>query len=78
MAEMLSLCREPQTKTRIMYRTNLSYAGVERYLHQLLTLRLLEAHRSIAKYSTTERGIEFLDRWAQLNHLISPMIECAN
>lgn len=66
MAEMLNFCKEPQIKTHVMQRTNLSYAGVEKYLHQLIDLGLLESQQCSASYSTTERGFAFLNKWAQL------------
>jgi predicted transcriptional regulator len=75
-AEILDLCRDPQRKTRIMYNTNLSWAGAKYFLSLLESLKLLEVHHSIATYTTTERGFEFLEKWIQLMHLLTPEEVC--
>jgi len=76
MAEILNQCRDPQRKTRIMYKTNLSWAGAKHFLSLLESLNLLEVHHSIATYTTTERGLEFLEKWIQLMHLLTPEEVC--
>jgi predicted transcriptional regulator len=69
-AEILSLCEEPQTKTRIMYLTNLSHRSLEEYLARLQSLNLLELHHSIPRYVTTEKGRRFLQKWSELVGLL--------
>jgi len=69
-AEILDLCRKPQTKTRVMYETNLSYAMLQDCLMKLQNKGLLEVHHSKTKYATTEKGLEFLQRWAELQQFL--------
>jgi len=76
MAEILDLCRDPQRKTRITYNTNLSWAGAKYFLSLLESLKLLQVHHSIATYTTTERGREFLEKWIQLMQLLTPEEVC--
>ncbi len=63
MAEILELCKKPQPKTRVMYKTDLSYKTLQNYLSQLLLLKFLEVHHSRTTYQTTERGLGFLRQW---------------
>jgi predicted transcriptional regulator len=68
--EILHLCQEPQVKTRVMYQTNLSYKTLQQYLPQLIEFKLLEEHHSIAKYSTTKKGWDFLRKYKELTTLL--------
>jgi len=69
-AEILSLCKRPQTKTRVMYGTNLSWQMLEKYLSQLQSLGLLEVHHSLTRYATTEKGLKFVEKWRELMELL--------
>jgi len=71
MADILELCRKPQTKTRIMYNTNLSYKTLQSCLSELEALNLLEEHHSVTRFATTEKGLNFLAKWSELNLLLS-------
>jgi predicted transcriptional regulator len=70
LADILNLCRKPQVKTRVMYKTNVSYRLLQDCLLQLQKKRLLEAHHSMEKYSTTEKGLEFLHKWTELQQFM--------
>ena len=71
MAEILSLCKQPQTKTRVMYDTNLSWRMLQKYLSQLQSRGLLEeVHYSLTKYSTTRKGLKFVEKWRELVELL--------
>jgi predicted transcriptional regulator len=70
MAEILNLCREPQTKTRVMYKTNLSTMMLKEYLSFLQLSGLLEIHHSRSKYAATEKGLKFLEKWRELAELL--------
>ncbi|NIR87535.1 hypothetical protein GWO13_08265 [Candidatus Bathyarchaeota archaeon] len=70
-AEILSLCKEPQTKTRVMYGTNLSYKMLQRHLSKLQSQGFLEVHHSLTKYVTTQKGLDFLQRWKELQEILS-------
>lgn len=69
-AEILNLCRKPQTKTRVMYRTNLSWRMLQNYLSQMQSLGLLKVHNSLSKYVTTQKGLKFLEKWRDFEELL--------
>jgi len=69
-AEILNLCEQPQTKTRVMYRTNLSWRMLQKYLSQLQSRGLLEVHHSPTKYVTTRKGLKFVKKWRDLKELL--------
>jgi predicted transcriptional regulator len=69
-AEILSLCEQPQTKTHVMYRTNLSWEMAQKYLTQLQSRGLLQIHHSSTKYQTTRKGLKFIKKWKELIELI--------
>ncbi len=69
-AEILSFCKQPQTKTRVMYNTNLSWQMLQKYLSQLQSRGLLEIHHSVTKYTTTQKGLKFVKKWRELKELL--------
>jgi len=71
-AEILNFCQEPQVKTRVMYKTNISFTMLQKCLPKLLKFELLEIHHSVERYATTEKGQEFLCRWKELQNLLKP------
>jgi len=70
MAEILGLCLKPQTKTQVMYGTNLSWKMLQYYLSQLQSLDLLEVHGNSTKYVTTKRGQKFVEKWRELKEML--------
>jgi len=69
--EILSLCKQPQTKTRVMYDTNLSWRMLQKYLSQLQSRGLLEeVHYSVTNYATTRKGLKFVEKWRELVELL--------
>jgi predicted transcriptional regulator len=69
-AEILANCKQPRPKTHVMYMTNLSWQMVSKYLARLQILGFLGVHHSKTKYATTEKGLEFLNRWNSLIELL--------
>ena len=69
MAEILGLCLEPKSKTRVMYGTNLSWKMLQHYLSHLQERGLLEVHNNSTKYITTEKGRGFVEKWRELKEL---------
>lgn len=69
---ILSLCRKPTRKTRILYGCNLSYEQLQRYLEFLVSHELLYSFRSKGRafYRRTDKGKEFLDGYVHLNCLL--------
>ena len=70
MAEILILCKQPQTKTRVMYRTNLSWRMLQKYLSELQSRGLLEEVQSLTKYATTKKGLKFVEKLRELVELL--------
>jgi len=70
MAEILNFCEKPQNKTKVMYKTNLSWRMLQKYISQLQSLGLLEVHHSLTKYATTQKGLKFVEKWKELAELL--------
>jgi predicted transcriptional regulator len=69
MADILSLCKQPQTERQLIGKTSLSRNMVRVYLSQLQSKRLLEVHHSTTKYATTREGFRFSERYAEVLEL---------
>jgi predicted transcriptional regulator len=68
MAEILYYCSQ-QTKTKIVYSTNLNYAQLKRHLKSLTSQGLLATDKN--KYATTRKGHRFLELFSQLNTMLN-------
>ncbi len=64
--EILSLTTEPSTKTSVVYRANLNFNIINRYLDLLLRNGLVGVTEGSSKYKITEKGLEFLDAYRNL------------
>jgi predicted transcriptional regulator len=62
--------RNDITKTRIMYRTFLTYWQLEDYLAILIRSGLLEYLEATHTYRTTERGLKFLKIYEKMEELV--------
>jgi predicted transcriptional regulator len=62
--------RNDITKTRIMYRTFLTYWQLEEYLAILIQSGLLEYLEARHTYKTTERGLKFLNIYEKMGELM--------
>jgi predicted transcriptional regulator len=71
MAEILNSCRQPKTKTQVMYGVSLTWSGSNYYLSVLESCGLLSVHHSIAKYETTQKGLHFVEKYEELAELLS-------
>jgi predicted transcriptional regulator len=69
-AEILCLCSEPKTKTHIMYGTNLSWKMLQHYLSELQSRKLLKIHGKSKRYVTTNKGLDFVEKWEELQKLL--------
>lgn len=64
---MLIAALDGASKTQIMYKAELSFAQIDKeYLPLLLQNKLLEYDSKTKKYSTTQRGISFLEKYKNL------------
>jgi predicted transcriptional regulator len=61
-ADIIDLCTSSIRKTHIMYKGNLSYEQINRYLAELLIKNLIEQNieEGVAVYRTTEKGRSYL------------------
>jgi len=72
-ASILEFANDGALKTKIMYDAKLSYTQLENYVSLLIKLRLLETSTrgKLIVYKTTEKGIDFIKRYAELHDLLS-------
>ncbi len=64
-ADILEIARMGAKKTHIVYKANLNFRIVERYLRWLMERGLLEREGD-RLYVTTEEGLRFLERYREL------------
>lgn len=70
-AEMLQICRTPQNKTRVMYKTNTSYAALTKHLQALQKSGLLQQEPfNKNRFRTTERGQMFIEKYYEILQLL--------
>ena len=63
------------TKTKLMYKTFLSYAQFKEYVEMLVENGLIEYHTADQVFKITERGIEFLKAWQQIEEMAPATIK---
>jgi predicted transcriptional regulator len=70
--EILDVAKQGASKTRIMYRVNLSFAGVNHYLTFMVRNKLLlKSHENCKTvYYPSEKGLTFLSSYIQLVQLL--------
>lgn len=71
-AEILGLCRSPQTQTYLRRQTSISYAMLQSCVMQLLMRQWLlqvDVEYGQKKLAITDKGIAFLDKWLELQKL---------
>ncbi len=76
MATVLETAKNPESKTHVMYRANLSFRQLERYLELLLEKGFLKASegthsRASRLFVTTDRGHSFLAAYHRLEEIVS-------
>ena len=63
------------TKTKIMYKSFLSYNQLREYLSVLIENNLLEYLEGTQTYKTTEKGLNLLKMHNEMAELLQPSIE---
>ena len=58
------------TKTKIMYKSFLSYAQLKEYLSVLIENNLIENLEGTQTYKTTEKGLNFLKMYNEIGELL--------
>ena len=64
-AEILNVASQEAKKTQIMYRANLSYKVLQRYLTEVIDASLVEFEKHDQRYKLTIKGHEFLDAYKE-------------
>jgi len=72
MAEIMEAAKGSQLKTRIMYRTNLSFSQVNGYLSFLTKMGFLRVHVENGKklYETTAKGNIYFENYMEMSNLL--------
>jgi predicted transcriptional regulator len=70
-AEIIDSCLKPRVKTHIMYEVGLSYRQLQSYLYEMRKLGLIEIRYDKRKYIKTEKGLRFLEKWIQIQQIIT-------
>ena len=70
MYEILFFCRIERQKTKIMYKCNLSFHLLEKYINFLLSRNLLR-NSGEKRYHTTPQGMKFLEEYERIREILS-------
>jgi predicted transcriptional regulator len=72
-AQLLDAATSPTTKTKMMYRAMLSYEQLKEYLVMLTDNELIAYDTPSRRFTTTDKGYQFMKRYEDLNRLIGPI-----
>ena len=61
------------SKTRLMYSAMLSYEQLQAYLKFTQEKGLIAQDGELPRYATTAKGMRFLERYAKIGHLLTPV-----
>ena len=61
----------PTTKTKMMYKAMLSYEQLKEYLLMLAENDLIAYDKPTQRFTTTDKGFQFMDRYEDLSKLIT-------
>ncbi len=79
---IVSILNEARTgvnKTRLVYRTNLNFLVIKKYIDLLTNRGLLQVDlRPNPVYVTTEKGLKLVEEFTKLNEMlgVEPAVEC--
>jgi predicted transcriptional regulator len=65
-ADILRISKAGAKKTHIVYKANLNFEIVKKYLKRLIDNGFLSNQNNNRVYMTTERGSEFLEQYSRL------------
>ena len=68
-ADILSVVKKNQKKTRIMYGANLSYELLCKYIDKLIVAELIKYRKNDKIYELTNKGEEYLNNYAEYESL---------
>lgn len=72
-SQILEAAINGSTKTKIMYKSFLSYEQLKDYLQTLIENRLIECNQAEQIYTTTNKGHKFMKIYRQMNDLVLPV-----
>jgi predicted transcriptional regulator len=71
--QILTICNDDQvSQTKLMYKANLSYFQLKKYVKTLMTKKLLQevVHTGKKSYICTPRGQQFIEAFRELTMLL--------
>jgi predicted transcriptional regulator len=74
-ANILESANGGATKTKIMYKSFLSYSQLKEYLSVLIENNLIEGLDGTQTYKTTEKGLNFLKMHNKIGELLQTTIK---
>ena len=76
-SHILDICANGASKTRIVYQANLNFRTVLPYIELLTSNGMIDANKENmqVRYKTTDRGLELLDNYRQVQDMLSPDTE---
>ena len=76
MADIVDLCKAGIRKTHIMYKGNLSYEQINRYLYELLEKELIiqNLNDGVLTYRATEKGRSFLQYYNMMLSILDEKV----
>lgn len=72
---ILQAAKDGASKTKIMYKAYLSYTLIVNYLKLLQENHMIRYDEGTHIYTTTERGLKFLDITSELDGIMTPKPE---
>jgi predicted transcriptional regulator len=69
-AQLLDAASSPTTKTKMMYKTMLSYEQLKEYLVMLSENDLIGYDKPSQRFATTDKGFQLIKRYEDLSELI--------
>ena len=69
-AQLLDAASSPTTKTKMMYKTMLSYEQLKEYLVMLSENDLIGYDKPSQRFATTDKGFQLIKRYEDLSKLI--------
>ncbi len=72
-ATMLKAGLRGASKTKLMYSAMLSYEQLQAYLKFTQEKGLIGQDGESPRYTTTAKGMRFLERYAKIGHLLTPV-----
>ena len=70
--EILSICHTPVNKTNILYKCNLSFSQLQKYMEYLFSHNLLTTIKEKQRdyYQVTDKGKTYLEEYDKLTNLL--------